>query len=62
MREDGLEVKGFEVTGDERVGEGGHLRLRRMRMRLLLSDGSRTGICSVTPVMVSDEGVVEALT
>ncbi len=43
MREDGLEVKGFEVTGDERVGEGGHLRLRRMRMRLLLSDGSRTG-------------------
>jgi ADP-ribose pyrophosphatase len=37
-----LEVKGFEVTGDERVGEGGHLRLRRMRMRLLLSDGSKT--------------------
>jgi 8-oxo-dGTP pyrophosphatase MutT (NUDIX family) len=38
----GVEVKGFEVTGDQRVGEGGHLRLRRMRMRLLLSDGSRT--------------------
>jgi ADP-ribose pyrophosphatase len=38
-----LEAKGFEVTGDERVGEGGHLRLRRMRMRLVLSDGSRTG-------------------
>ena len=38
-----MEVKGFEVTGDERVGEGGHLRLRRMRMRLLFSDGSRTG-------------------
>jgi ADP-ribose diphosphatase len=37
-----LEVKGFEVTGDQRVGEGGHLRLRRMRMRLVLSDGSRT--------------------
>src|SRR6266404_4968957 len=37
-----LEVKGFEVTGDEHVGEGGHLRLRRMRMRLLLSDGSKT--------------------
>jgi 8-oxo-dGTP pyrophosphatase MutT (NUDIX family) len=37
-----LEVKGFEVTADERVGEGGHLRLRRMRMRLVLSDGSRT--------------------
>jgi 8-oxo-dGTP pyrophosphatase MutT (NUDIX family) len=38
----GVEVKGFEVTGDQRVGEGGHLRLRRMRMRLMLSDGSRT--------------------
>ena len=37
-----MEVKGFEVIGDERVGEGGHLRLRRMRMRLVLSDGSRT--------------------
>jgi ADP-ribose pyrophosphatase len=37
-----LEVKGFEVTGDQRIGEGGHLQLRRMRMRLLLSDGSRT--------------------
>ena len=37
-----MEIKGIEVTGDERVGEGGYLRLRRMRMRLLLSDGSRT--------------------
>ena len=37
-----MEVTGFEVTGDQRVGEGGHLRLRRMRMRLMLSDGSRT--------------------
>src|SRR5436309_685061 len=37
-----MEVAGFEVTGDERVGEGGYLRLRRMRMRLLLSDGSKT--------------------
>ena len=36
------EVEGFEVTADERVGEGGYLRLRRMRMRLRLSDGSRT--------------------
>ena len=36
------EVKGFEVTSDERAGEGGYLRLRRMRMRLVLSDGSRT--------------------
>jgi ADP-ribose pyrophosphatase len=37
-----LQVTGFEVLDDQRVGEGGHLRLRRMRMRLLLDDGSRT--------------------
>lgn len=37
-----MEVERFEVTADERVGEGGYLRLRRMRMRLVLSDGSRT--------------------
>jgi ADP-ribose pyrophosphatase len=36
------EVRAFEVTGDERVGEGGYLRLRRMRLRLLLSDGRKT--------------------
>jgi 8-oxo-dGTP pyrophosphatase MutT (NUDIX family) len=37
-----LEVKGFDVIADQRLGEGGHLRLRRMRLRLVLSDGSRT--------------------
>jgi len=37
-----VEVKGFEVTGDQRVGEGGYLRLRRMKMRMVLADGSRT--------------------
>ena len=40
--ERGVEVEGFELTSDQRVGEGGYLRLRRMRMRLLLSDGRRT--------------------
>jgi ADP-ribose pyrophosphatase len=39
-----VEAQAFEVTGDERVGEGGYLRLRRMRMRLVLADGSRTGV------------------
>jgi ADP-ribose pyrophosphatase len=38
-----VEVTAFEVIGDERVGEGGALRLRRMRLRLVLADGSRTG-------------------
>jgi ADP-ribose pyrophosphatase len=37
-----VEVEKFEVTSDERAGEGGYLRLRRMRMRLVLSDGSKT--------------------
>ena len=37
-----MEVTGFEVAADQRVGEGGYLRIRRMKMRLLLSDGSRT--------------------
>lgn len=38
-----MEVKGFEVLGDQRFGEGGVLRIRRLRLRLVLSDGSRTG-------------------
>jgi ADP-ribose diphosphatase len=35
-------VTGFEVLGDERLGEGGVLRIRRMRLRLVLADGLRT--------------------
>jgi ADP-ribose pyrophosphatase len=58
-----LEVTGFEVTGDEHVGEGGHLRLRRMRMRLVLSDGSRTeeGIWDYVERPVGLDAVVVAL-
>jgi ADP-ribose pyrophosphatase len=37
-----LDIKGFEVSKDERVGEGGVLRLRRLRLKLVFSDGSRT--------------------
>jgi len=33
---------GFEVSGDQRIGEGGHLVLRRLALRLLRDDGSRT--------------------
>jgi len=32
----------IELLGDERVGQGGHLIIRRLRMRMLLSDGTRT--------------------
>ena len=35
-------VAAFEVLGDQRVGEGGFLRLRRLRLRLARADGSRT--------------------
>jgi ADP-ribose pyrophosphatase len=37
-----LELKGFELLGDERVGQGGHLIIRRLKMRLVLADGTRT--------------------
>ncbi|MGZ6125415.1 MAG: NUDIX domain-containing protein [Myxococcales bacterium] len=58
-----MEVQGFEVTGDERVGEGGYLRLRRMRMRLVLSDGSRTaeGIWDYVERPVGLDAVVVAI-
>ena len=39
-----MEIDDIEVVGDERVGHGGYLLLRRMRMRMLLSDGSRTPV------------------
>ena len=57
------EVRSFEVTADERVGEGGYLRLRRMRMRLLLSDGSRTaeGMWDFVERPVGLDAVVVAL-
>lgn len=32
----------MELLGDERVGEGGHLVLRRVQVRLLRADGSRS--------------------
>jgi ADP-ribose pyrophosphatase len=37
-----LEVKAIEVLSDQRVGQGGVLVLRRMRLRLLRRDGSQT--------------------
>ncbi len=37
-----MEVKAIEVLGDERVGQGGFLQLRRMRLRLVRADGTRT--------------------
>ncbi len=37
-----MELKAIEVLSDERVGEGGFLRLRRMRLRLVRADGTRT--------------------
>ena len=37
-----MELKGIELLGDERVGQGGHLIIRRLKMRLVLADGTRT--------------------
>jgi ADP-ribose pyrophosphatase len=40
--EESLELKGLELISDEKAGEGGHLVIRRLRLRLVLEDGSRT--------------------
>jgi ADP-ribose pyrophosphatase len=37
-----LELKAIELLDDERVGQGGHLIIRRLKMRLVLADGTRT--------------------
>ncbi|HEX4383485.1 MAG TPA: NUDIX domain-containing protein [Myxococcales bacterium] len=37
-----MELKGIQLFSDERAGQGGHLVIRRLRMKLLLSDGSST--------------------
>jgi ADP-ribose pyrophosphatase len=37
-----VQVKGVELLSDERAGRGGHLLIRRLRLRMILEDGSRT--------------------
>lgn len=37
-----MQVKGVELLSDERAGRGGHLLIRRLRLRMVLEDGSRT--------------------
>lgn len=37
-----MELKAIEVVSDERVGQGGFLVLRRMKLRLVGADGTRT--------------------
>jgi ADP-ribose pyrophosphatase len=37
-----VSIVGFEVISDERVGQGGFLAIRRLRLRLVRADGSRT--------------------
>jgi ADP-ribose pyrophosphatase len=38
-----VRAKDLEILHDERVGAGGYLIIRRLRLRVVLSDGSRTG-------------------
>ncbi len=38
-----MNVASYEVLGDERVGQGGHLVIRRLKLKLVFDDGSRTG-------------------
>ena len=37
-----MELKAIEVVSDQRVGQGGFLLLRRLRLRLVRADGTRT--------------------
>ena len=37
-----MELKELEVLGDQRIGQGGFLVVRRLRLRLVGTDGSRT--------------------
>lgn len=37
-----LRARDLEVLHDEKVGDGGYLVIRRLRLRVVLSDGSRT--------------------
>ena len=37
-----MELKSIDLISDERAGQGGHLIIRRLKMRLVLADGSRT--------------------
>ena len=37
-----MELKALELLSDERAGEGGFLRIRRLRLRLVRGDGTRT--------------------
>ena len=37
-----MELKSIEVISDQRLGQGGFLLLRRLRLRLVRADGSRT--------------------
>jgi ADP-ribose pyrophosphatase len=37
-----LELTDVELLSDDRTGQGGHLLIRRLRLRMVLADGSRT--------------------
>lgn len=37
-----MHVKGVDLLSDERAGRGGHLLIRRLRLRMILDDDSRT--------------------
>jgi 8-oxo-dGTP pyrophosphatase MutT (NUDIX family) len=53
----------YEVLGDERIGEGGFLMIRRLRLRLLRSDGvqSKVGLYDVVVRPMGADAVVVLL-
>jgi ADP-ribose pyrophosphatase len=67
------ELKAIEVISDQRVGQGGFLLLRRLRLRLVRADGTRTqeglwdyverpmGLDAVVVVLFRNRGAPEVL-
>src|SRR5690242_16939199 len=56
-------IVGVEVVSDERVGEGGFLRIRRLRLRLRRDDGTltRQGTYDVVERPMGPDAVVLAI-
>ena len=57
------DLRGFEILSDERVGAGGFLQIRRLRLRMLRADGSKSeeGIWDYVERPVGLDAVVLAL-
>jgi ADP-ribose pyrophosphatase len=58
-----MKIAGYEILSDERIGEGGFLRIRRVRLRVRRSDGtlSRQGLYDFIERPMGNDAVVLVL-